>query len=298
MLIPTHIEASPLYGLPFGGDSRPVQVEPLTEDDREAALDFLSERPIHTVILAGWIREYGVQNPHHRGTFYGCWNAHGILEGVALIGRATLFETRSQAALNAFAQMAKRDSTVHLLFAEASELEKFWQSYRHYDQTPKLICHELLYEREAEPFNGMTAIDGLRRARIEELTQVTMAHAQIIKEETGENPLDKDPQGFSERCAARIEQDKVWILIEEGEVIFKADVVAETPDAVYVEGLWINPLYRRKGYGALCWEALSRALLTEATSLCGFVNDQNSRARAFYDKVGCRAIAQFDKIFV
>jgi ribosomal protein S18 acetylase RimI-like enzyme len=280
------------------GAAHPVQVEPLTEADREAALDFLSERPVHTVIMAGWILERGVESPEHRGKFYGCWNAVGILEGVALIGRVTMFETGSDAAIATFAELARRDASVKLFFAESSALEKFWHAYRDTGQEPRLLCHELLYEKVPEPFTPTETVGNLRQASVDELEQVASAHAQLVIEETGENPLDKDSAGFYQRCAARIERGKVWVLMRDNELLFKADVETETPCTVYVEGLWVNPSYRRKGYGQLCWESLSRALLARNQSFCGFVNDENAPAKAFYEKVGCRVRARFDKIFV
>lgn len=276
-----------------------VQVEVLTEGDKSAVLAFLSERPIQTVILSGWIREYGLESHTPRGTFYGCWNAHGILEGVALIGKATMFEARTSAALSAFAELARQNSSVHLVFAESSALEKFWQSYAgESGQEPQLVCRELLYEKEAEPLDCAESANSLRRAEARELQQVAAAHAQIILAETGTNPLEKDVDGFYQRCAARIAEGKVWVLMEGRELVFKADAVAETPEAVYVEGLWVNPLYRRKGYGKLCWQALSRALLEGGASLCGFVNEENFSAKAFYERVGCALRARFDKVFV
>src|SRR6185436_12983053 len=63
-----------------------VAVTELTEDDRNEVFAFLAERPLHTVAMAGFIRDNGFDSPHNRGTFYGCRNSEGRLEGVALIG--------------------------------------------------------------------------------------------------------------------------------------------------------------------------------------------------------------------
>jgi predicted GNAT family acetyltransferase len=299
LLSPAGTESHTAFSQHFKGAAHAVQVEVLTEDYKDAVLAFLSERPIQTVILAGWIRERGIESPAHRGTFYGCWNAHGILEGVALVGKATMFEARTEAALTAFAELARENPSVHLFFAESSAVESFWQSYRgETEREPQMVCRELLYEKEAEPFGGADAAHSLRRAEACEVLQVASAHAQLILAETGVNPLEKDADGFYQRCATRIAEGKVWVLMEDGELIFKADSVAETPEAVYVEGLWVNPVYRRRGYGKLCWQALSRALLGGGASLCGFVNEDNSSARSFYQKVGCTLRARFQKVFV
>lgn len=299
MLSSQRTESQTAFSRQFTSTAHAVQVEELTEDDRDAVLAFLSERPIQSVILSGWIRERGIQSAAHRGTFYGCWNAHGILEGVALIGKATMFEAHTNASLYAFAELARQNSSVRLVFAESSAVEKFWQSYCGESvREPNMLCRELLYEKEAEPLDRAEATNSLRRAEARELLQVASAHAQLILAETGENPLEKEADGFYERCAARIAEGKVWVLMEKGELVFKADAVALTPEAVYVEGLWVNPLHRRKGYGKLCWQALNRALLQGSASLCGFVNEDNSSARSFYHRVGCTLRARFDKVFV
>src|SRR6266404_4518394 len=81
------------------------KVEPLTEADKSEALAFLSRRPLYTVCMGSYIRENGVISPHNRGTFYGYRNRAGCLEGVALIGHATLIETTCDAALRACARL-------------------------------------------------------------------------------------------------------------------------------------------------------------------------------------------------
>ena len=75
-----------------------VAVQQLSEEHRDEVLSFLAERPLHTVIMAGWIRDNGIVSPLNRGTFYGCRDLEGRLEGVALIGHATLFEAAGQEA--------------------------------------------------------------------------------------------------------------------------------------------------------------------------------------------------------
>ena len=76
----------------FGRNDGSVVAERLTENQREEVLEFLARRPLHAVIMSGWIREYGIVSPQHRGDFYGCRDGEGNLVGVALIGRNTLFE--------------------------------------------------------------------------------------------------------------------------------------------------------------------------------------------------------------
>ena len=95
-----------------------VSVIKLIEDDRNEVFAFLAERPIHTVCLAGFIRDNGLVSPHNRGTFYGCRNSEGRLEGVALIGHATLIEARSVRAMKEFGLVAQGFQHTHMILGE------------------------------------------------------------------------------------------------------------------------------------------------------------------------------------
>src|SRR5688500_516677 len=64
----------------------------LREADRDAVLDFLDQRPVHTVAMTSFIYDNGIESPLNRGTFYGYHDRYGDLEGVALIGHTTLVE--------------------------------------------------------------------------------------------------------------------------------------------------------------------------------------------------------------
>lgn len=270
---------------------------PLTESDKPEVLDFLALRQVQTVILAGWIHDHGIERPHNLGTFYGYWDSRGELKGVALIGRMTLFETRSDAATLAFAELARQASAIRMVMGESEGLEKFWRRYADVEQKPRLRSQEVLYECD-RPAHTARAATKLRRATPDDLDRVVTAHAEMVIEETRVDPLKTDPERFRGSCARRIEQGRVWVIIKDGELLFKADLITETPGSAYLEGLWVNPAHRRKGYGESSFAELSRALLTQKTSFSGFVNAENLAAQTFYEKAGCKVRARFDKIYI
>src|SRR6266571_1755542 len=86
---------------------------PLDDRHTEEVLNFLGARPLHTFIMSSWIRDNGLASSFNRGTFYGCRSPQGRLEGVALIGHITLFETESDSALAAFARLTKNFQSAH-----------------------------------------------------------------------------------------------------------------------------------------------------------------------------------------
>jgi predicted GNAT family acetyltransferase len=277
--------------------SHSLQAGLLTNEHQAEILAFLAQRPLHTVYLAGYILDNGVVSPLNRGSFYGYRNSEGRLEGVALIGHATLFEARSPEALAAFAHLAQACSRSHMLLGEMEKVESFWDHYAEGGQQPRLICRELLFELRF-PVEVKKPVRGLRQATLHDLHLVMPVQAELAQLESGINPLEKDPQGFRMRCARRIEQGRVWVLVENGQLIFKADIMSDTPEVVYLEGIYITPEERGKGYGLRCLSQLSRNLLAHAKAICLLVNEMNQSAHGFYQKAGYKMTALYDTIFL
>jgi predicted GNAT family acetyltransferase len=220
----------------------------------------------------------------------------GQLEGVALIGHFTMVETDNEAALEAFAQLAQDKQRAHVILGEQKKVEQFWNSYAQAGQPMRLVCRELLLEQNS-PVEAREAVN-LRPATLDDIAQVMPVHARMAFEECGVNPLEKDPQGFRERMARRIEQGRVWVLMEQGRLIFKADIISETPEAIYLEGIWVNPQERGQGYGLRCLSQLSCALLHRTQSLCLLVNERNREAQACYRKAGYKMRGSYDTIYL
>jgi predicted GNAT family acetyltransferase len=272
-------------------------VELLTNENKTEVLAFLSERPLHTVYLAGYILDNGVVSPLNRGSFYGYRNSSGRLEGVALIGHATLFEIRSGEALAAFVSLAQNSSRMHMLMGEMERVEHFWNLYGKGGQAPRMICRELLFE-QGFPVEVKAPVRGLRRATLRDLEMLLPVHAEMASDDSGVNPMLLDPNGFRLRCARRIEQGRVWVLIENGRLIFKADIVSDTPEVVYLEGIYVAPEDRGQGTGRRCLSQLTRNLLARTKVVSLLVNEMNQSATTFYLKAGFKLRAHYDTIFL
>lgn len=269
----------------------------LTSGREAEVLSFLAERPLHTVVMAGHIRDNGLESSFNRGRFFGCSNRAGQLQGVALIGHATLMETRSEAALAAFARLARTRPETHLIMGEQEKIERFWKTYAGVQRAPRRIGRELLFEQQ-QPVKTFNPVQDLRLATLEDLESVMLIQAQMAFAESGINPLEADLEGFRSRCALRIERKRVWVWVDAGQLIFKADVMSATPQVFYLEGIHVNPQYRGKGIGSRCMAQLSQTLLTHTTSLSILVNEQSHRARSFFERIGFQLHCCYDTIFL
>lgn len=277
--------------------TRSLSVRPLTTRHKSEVLAFLAARHVHTIIMASYIRDNGLVSSLNRGTFYACRDAKGRLQGVALIGHLTLIEARSREALEAFARLTQGCPLARMVVTERQKVKQFWRHYAKARQMPYLICRELLYEQKW-PIEVREAVTGLRLATLDDLDAVARTHAQVTLELNGMNPMELDPQGFRLRCARRIEQERVWVWIENGRLIFKADIISDTPEVIYVEGIYVDPAERGKGYGLRCFAQLSRILLRRTKSICLLVNEQNRHAQSFYIKAGYKLRGYYDTIFL
>jgi predicted GNAT family acetyltransferase len=274
-----------------------VAVFELTEEDRNEVLAFLAERPVQTVCIAGFIRDNGLVSPHNRGLFYGCRNSEGRLEGVALVGHATLIEARTARAMQEFAVVAQAFQHTHMILGEKEKIEQFWNYYADEGQELRLACREMLFEvRRAMQLEE--EVTDLRRATLDDLDQIAPVQAGMAECESGINPLEVDPEGFRARCARRIEMGRVWVLEEDGRLMFKADVQADTPDVIYLEGVWVNPAARGKGTGRKCMRQLCRDLLSRTKSVCVLVNEKHERAHTFYRLCNFKVRGIYDSIFL
>jgi len=274
-----------------------VQVERLTNYDAAEVLEFLAQRPIHTVAMMSMIHDNGLVSAFNRGTFYGCRDLNGQLEGVALVGHATLMETVSNRALAALAQVARQCPNTHMIMGEKERVADFWSHYNEAGRKQRLACREWLFEL-ALPVEGREPIAGLRPATVGELTLVMPVQAELAYAESGINPLQVDPEGFRQRCLRRIEQGRTWVLVVNNLLVFKADVISKTPEVIYLEGIWLREDCRNQNLGKRLMSELMRRLLENTKSVCLLVNETNEWAQGFYRKCGFNFRATYETIFL
>jgi ribosomal protein S18 acetylase RimI-like enzyme len=274
-----------------------VSVEILANSDTTEVLSFLSQRPIHTIAMVGLINDNGIVSPLNRGTFYGCRDLNGQLEGVALVGHATLMETISDRALAALAQVARECPNTHMIMAEKERVADFWSHYSEAGRRQRLACREWLFEL-SWTVEARERVDGLRPATVAELELVMPVQAELAYAESGVNPLEVDPQGFRERCLRRIEQGRTWVVVENGFLVFKADVISKTPEVYYLEGIWLREDRRNKNLGTRFMSELMRRLLENTKSVCLLVNETNEWAQGFYRRCGFHFRATYETIFL
>jgi predicted GNAT family acetyltransferase len=271
--------------------------EQLQSGEEPEALRFLAERPIHTVVVGSMMRDNGAVSPNNRGLFYVCRDRTKKIEGVALIGHATIIEARTDHAVAAFAQLAAHSQQAHLIRGERSTVETFWKHYSEYGQRARLVCREMLFEK-SERLPAFEPVTELRLATLQEAEHVVTINAQLASEERDSDPRQADPAGFRARVERRINQHRVWIWMRDGKPIFKADVVGDTPEMIYLEGIHVHPDDRNKGYGKRCMLQLCANFARQNRSVCLTINQRKADKAAFYVRSGFDYHSEYQTIYL
>ena len=133
---------------------------------------------------------------------------------------------------------------------------------------------------------------------MDRLTEVAEAQAEVAFIESGVDPMLQDRDGFLKRVARRIEQKRVFVALDADEMVFKADIIAETDNCIYLEGIYVSPSYRGHGIGSKCLASLSLGLLDRVENICLLSNIDFEGAHRSFQKAGFKRSDQCTTLFV
>jgi uncharacterized protein len=135
----------------------------------------------------------------------------------------------------------------------------------------------------------------VRRVRPDELEILYPACVAMFTEEVGVSPANGDGGSlYRARVGELIGQGRAFARIEDGRVVFKAEIGAATAAACQIQGVWVEPALRGRGYanaGMAAVVAHAQASVAPVVSL--YVNDYNTAARASYKRVGFAEVGSF-----
>jgi len=139
----------------------------------------------------------------------------------------------------------------------------------------------------------------VRRSRIDELRVVVPACVAMFTEEVGYSPVTSDGGAlYQAQVTALVSSGRSFVRIDDGPtgpaVAFKAELGSVTPDAVQVQGVWVDPRRRGEGLAAPGMAAVVEAVRRDVSPVVSlYVNGYNHRALRVYEKVGFRQVGTF-----
>src|SRR5664280_776043 len=135
----------------------------------------------------------------------------------------------------------------------------------------------------------------VRTRRTAEFDTVLPACVAMYTEEVGVSPLGGDGGAlYRARVAELIAAGRAFARIENGRVLFKAEIGAVSRSVCQVQGVWVDPALRGTGLGTAGTAAVVATALRDIAPIVSlYVNDYNEAARAAYRRVGLRQVGTF-----
>ncbi|MBB5965592.1 hypothetical protein FHS22_004882 [Planomonospora venezuelensis] len=266
----------------------------LDDGDRDEVMAILDADPVTNVFVASRVRSVGLNPARLGGQMWG-FGPRGGLISLCYAGANLVPVNAGPEAVHAFADRARRQGRrCSSIVGPADAVELFWERMEPSWGPARAI-------RWAQPVMATTAPSPIpadplvRRVRPEEFETVLPACVAMFTEEVGVSP-DAGGGGalYRSRVAELIRIGRAYARIDDGKVVFKAEIGAVTPQACQIQGVWVHPDLRGQGHAAAGMAAVVKhALDCFAPVVSLYVNDYNAPARAAYRKAGFKEVDTF-----
>ncbi|MET7526585.1 GNAT family N-acetyltransferase [Streptomyces sp. NPDC005248] len=267
----------------------------LEPSDLGAALAILESEPVANAFVTSRVQIAGLDPWRLGGEMWG-WYADGRLRSLCYSGANLVPICATPEAVRAFADRARRagrrcSSIVGPAEATAQLwrlLEPGWGPAREVRANQPLMVTE-------SPAADVTPDPLVRRIRKDEIDVLMPACVAMFTEEVGISPLAGDGGLlYQARVAELIGAGRSFARIEDGKVVFKAEIGAATPQACQIQGVWVAPEHRGRGLSETGMAAVLRYALADIAPVVSlYVNDYNTAARKAYTRVGFREVGAF-----
>ena len=263
----------------------------LDDRDRSKVRGALDADPIASCMVGSRVETVGVEPWRLGGEL---WGVGGRLDGLCFSG-ANLVPLRGErSALRSFADRARRHRrSCSSLVGRRELVLPLWEDLQEHWGTA----------REVRPDQPLMATDQppavapdpeVRRAYPDELERYLPAAIAMFTEEVGIDPrLGDGGAGYRARVAELIAAGRAFTRIENGQVVFKAEVGALSTRVGQIQGVWVHPERRGTGLGTAGTAAVVEHLVRAGRIASLYVNAFNTPARRAYTRVGFEQVASF-----
>ena len=273
---------------------RSTSLRLLTDHDRDEVLALCDRDPIANVFVSSRVRATSIDPVRLGGQLWG-YTDGGELTALCYSGANLVPVEAGPDAIEAFAHRARMQGRrCSSIVGPAAAVSRLWS----------LLAPSWGAPRDVRPVQPVMAISGpsplepdpmVRPVRPSELEVVLPSAIAMFTEEVGVSPIGPDGgAAYRARMADLIAGGRSLARIEPGgRVVFKAEIGAVTPGACQVQGVWVPPEVRGRGYASRGMAAVVQTALRMAPVVSLYVNDYNLPARAAYRRAGFTDVGTF-----
>ncbi|GAC1607399.1 MAG: GNAT family N-acetyltransferase [Mycobacteriales bacterium] len=257
----------------------------------------LARDPVADIFVAARIEAVGM-DPWRLGAEIWGFGDRGRLESLCYAG-ANLVPVQATAdAIRAFADRARRQGRrCSSIVGPSRPVLNLWRLlHPHWGPARDVRDNQPLLAIDGEPL--VDGDSGVRLVEPDEIDVLMPACIAMFTEEVGVSPLVGDGGSlYRARVEELIATGRAFARLDDGRVVFKAEIGAATRSACQVQGVWVHPSLRGRGVGTAGMAAVVRsaqASIAPVVSL--YVNDFNVGARRSYEKVGFGEVGTFASV--
>jgi predicted GNAT family acetyltransferase len=265
-------------------------------DDRDVGVveELLDRDPVANVFVSSRVETAGL-DPWRLGAEVWGYVSGGKVVALCYAGANLVPVGAAPEACRGFADKARRQGRrCSSIVGPADQVRILWSLLEPTWGPPRDVRHNQPLMAISDP-PRIEPDPLVRRVRPDELEILYPACVAMFTEEVGVSPANGDGGSlYRARVGELIGQGRAFARIEDGRVVFKAEIGAATADACQIQGVWVEPALRGRGYanaGMAAVVAYAQASVAPVVSL--YVNDYNTAARASYTRVGFAEVGSF-----
>ncbi|MGW7054547.1 GNAT family N-acetyltransferase [Streptomyces sp. NPDC054887] len=260
-----------------------------------AALAILESDPVANAFVTSRVQAAGLDPWRLGGEMWG-WYADGRLRSLCYSGANLVPICATPEAVRGFADRARRAGRrCSSIVGPAETTRQLWRLLEpSWGPARDVRPHQPLMVTE-QPSPDIRPDPRVRRIGKAEMDVIMPACVAMFTEEVGVSPLAGDGGLlYQARVAELVAAGRSFARIDDGKVVFKAEIGAATAQACQIQGVWVAPEFRGRGLSETGMAAVLRYALADIAPVVSlYVNDFNTAARAAYRKVGFREVGAF-----
>lgn len=274
-------------------------VRSLTRSDVDDALELCSRNVPAHVFVAARILESA-----HTGTMSSAMGVRedGHLTSLCWASANVVPVETSGTSRALYAERIRRwRGRVASLLGPREEVVDLWDSLEpHWGPARAVRSHQPLLATSTLPSAlGVDLDPRVRPARPDEVDLVLPAAVHMFTAEIGYAPFSGNSRSYRGSLAALVAQGHTYVVVEDGEVIFKTDIGSLALGCAQLQGVWLAPRLRGQGLaGPMLASVMEQVMAGPAPMVSLYVNDFNAAALATYDRLGFAPVGDFTTVLL
>jgi uncharacterized protein len=270
----------------------------LGSGDLGEALDLLAVDPVDSAFIGARVEAAGLDPWQLGGEMWG-FSAGSRLSALCFSGANLVPINAGPDAVRAFAERARRQGRrcSSIVGSRTAVLDLWSLLAPHWNPAREVRSNQpvMVIRESSTTVAPDFRVRPVHPAEIETLMPACIA---MFTEEVGVSPVAVDGgRLYRQRVAELVNAGRAFAWIENGEVVFKAEIGAVTRAVCQIQGVWVNPRYRGRRLSEGGMAAVVEYALRDFSPVVSlYVNDFNLPARAAYRRVGFREVSEFASV--